>query len=268
MARAANYTLVIAPEIDGILEDRARRVLSAGGRLLGPDPDAILLTADKYTLYQHFVKHHVPTPYTRRFAEVVGSMDPALLPGVLKPRYGAGSLAMRLVRSPEDIGAAVEANPTVEFLLQQYVPGEAVSVVFLNGPEQCVSLRPARQTLSEDGHFHYLGGSAPVKEPLAKRARNLGRAAVRSVPGVCGYVGVDLVLGRRSDGREDYVIEINPRLTTSYIGLRRLTRNNLAAAMLDVVRSRTVRLLWTRGCRATWAPGGCFNITPPGRGTG
>ena len=57
-----------------------------------------------------------------------------------------------------------------------------------------------------------------------------------------GYLGVDLVLGEAADGSDDVVIEINPRLTTSYVGLRALARENLAAAMLDVASGRTPRL--------------------------
>jgi predicted ATP-grasp superfamily ATP-dependent carboligase len=44
-------------------------------------------------------------------------------------------------------------------------------------------------------------------------------------------VGVDLVLGRDPRGSEDVVIEVNPRLTTSYVGLRAAARSNLAEAM-------------------------------------
>src|SRR5690242_5542718 len=38
LAAAADYTLVIAPEFDGLLAERCRWVLDAGGRLLGPGP--------------------------------------------------------------------------------------------------------------------------------------------------------------------------------------------------------------------------------------
>ena len=44
------------------------------------------------------------------------------------------------------------------------------------------------------------------------------------------------------DGSGDYVIEINPRLTTSYVGLRALARTNLAAAMLAVVAGQSANL--------------------------
>ena len=45
-------------------------------------------------------------------------------------------------------------------------------------------------------------------------------------------------------GRDDVVIEINPRLTTSYVGLRALSEVNLAATMIAVARGREVRLCW------------------------
>jgi predicted ATP-grasp superfamily ATP-dependent carboligase len=47
---------------------------------------------------------------------------------------------------------------------------------------------------------------------------------------------VDLVLGADPASREDFVIEVNPRLTTSYVGLRAACRENLAQAWLDVAR--------------------------------
>ena len=43
----------IAPEFDRILESRCRWVLEEGGRLLGPSPEAVALTADKLALAEH-----------------------------------------------------------------------------------------------------------------------------------------------------------------------------------------------------------------------
>ena len=46
-----------------------------------------------------------------------------------------------------------------------------------------------------------------------------------------GYLGVDLILGTEAD--KDYVIEINPRLTTSYLILRQAAKENLAEAIIQ-----------------------------------
>jgi hypothetical protein len=43
-----------------------------------------------------------------------------------------------------------------------------------------------------------------------------------------------LVLGEPEDGSGDVAIEINPRLTTSYLGLRQLARFNFAAMLLAI----------------------------------
>jgi predicted ATP-grasp superfamily ATP-dependent carboligase len=135
-----------------------------------------------------------------------------------------------------------------ELLVQPFVPGLACSVAFLIGPEEIIALAPCGQHLSNDGRFRFLGGELPLPPDLAERAVALGRRAVASVPGLNGYVGVDLVLGASRDGVEDAVIEINPRLTTSYVGLRALAEVNLAEAMLRVVEGRKFRnFKWRNG---------------------
>jgi predicted ATP-grasp superfamily ATP-dependent carboligase len=126
-------------------------------------------------------------------------------------------------------------------IAQEFVPGFAASVAFLIGPKAITPLIPCAQHLSTDGRFQYLGGHLPIRPDLAERAIRIASAAVLCVPGLLGYVGVDVVLG--DDGR-DWAIEINPRLTTSYVGLRALAESNLAAAMLAVVRSEPFELHW------------------------
>src|SRR5262249_10569935 len=155
---------------------------------------------------------------------------------VCKPRFGAGSQATFLVRDPDTLPACIErariAGWRGEMIVQPFVAGTAASVAFLCGPRQCVELAPAAQLLSADGRFRREGGAVPWPELLATRAARLARSAVEAVPGLAGCVGVDLVLGDRADGSADWVIEINPRLTTSYLGLRELAEQNLAEMML------------------------------------
>ena len=67
------------------------------------------------------------------------------------------------------------------------------------------------------GRFFYCGGVVP--EPCLESLPVLHRALV-SVPGLAGFVGVDYVwdpVGRRAT-----ILEINPRPTTSHVGLTRL----------------------------------------------
>ena len=73
--------------------------------------------------------------------------------------------------------------------------GRAASVAFLCGPNDMIALPPAEQILSDDGRFHYRGGRLPLPPERARRAETLARRALAGVPGLCGYLGVDLILG-------------------------------------------------------------------------
>jgi len=253
-AAQADYALVIAPECGGRLEHLCGEVLGAGGRLLGPSPDAVRLAADKLALARHWEQHGVPTPQTWPLGE-----RPPDLPVVVKPRDGAGSQATAL-------WDRLKTCPTISWprplIAQQYVPGFAASVAFLIGPTQTIPLVPCEQLLSADGRFTYLGGRLPIAPALADRALRIATQAVRCVPGLSGYVGVDVVLG--DDGR-DWAIEINPRLTTSYVGLRALARFNLAETMLAVVRDQPSSAFAWHDRRIEFTPDGRVFDTAPTR---
>jgi hypothetical protein len=82
--------------------------------------------------------------------------------------------------------------------------------------------------------LRYLGGELPLAAGLAERATALADRALAALPAAVGYVGVDLVLGRDPHGSQDAVIEVNPRMTTSYVGLSAAAKTNLAESMVHI----------------------------------
>lgn len=242
--RQADWTVVIAPEFDRILDSRLAIVESAGGRLLGPSTPLAALAADKQRMAEHLAAARVPAALGRSVdrANLLQRSAEVGYPSVLKPRWGAGSQDVWLLSSRGEAERAAErmqksssCDPaTLGYRLERFYPGKAASVAVLCGPGGLVALRPCLQRLSDDGRFRYLGGACPLEPALAERAVSLAIRAVRSLPGALGYIGIDMVLGPQPDGRDDVVIELNPRLTTSYVGLRDVAASNLAAAMLQV----------------------------------
>ena len=223
-ARRADFALVIAPEFDDILAERCEWAEQEGCRLLGPSIEAIRLTADKLRLAEHLARAGVPTIPTVPFTLA----PPWPPPYVVKPRYGAGSQDTFLVR---DL-APIERPDTI---LQPYLAPR-------HGPLSlaCIGRMPLvlmRQTLSADGRFHYLGGERALDVDDAPY-RELARAALDAVPGLAGYFGLDLLWPQGAD--RPVVVEINPRLTTSYVGLRALCEGNLMQTLLDAARGREV----------------------------
>ena len=239
-AAAADWTVLIAPEFDGHLHSRTRAVERAGGRLLSPSSQVVSLASDKHLTAEYLSRRGLPVP--RGLALDPGELLPQdfAYPAVLKPRDGAGSLGIEWIAAKPDNRVAGQ----VPARLESYCPGTATSVACLCGPDRIVPLEPCLQRLGGDGDFTYLGGSLPIGPNLAGRARRLAVRAVRTLPSPLGYIGVDLVLGADPAGSGDVVVEINPRLTTSYVGLRALSRGNLTAAMIAVAQGRDAELCW------------------------
>lgn len=235
LSAEADATILIAPEFDDILLKAAKWVTSSGGRLLSPSPEFVRVAASKQQTCEMLAAAGVRVPTGRLLEPDEPLSADTQYPAVLKPVNGAGSQDTYLVSGPYD------APPAYAWArrLESYVPGMAASVAVLCGPGGMVSLEPCKQRISEDGRLRYLGGDLPLTAGLAERARALAERAIAAMPAAVGYVGVDLILGREADGSEDAVIEINPRLTTSYVGLRVAATSNLAEAMWRVAQGET-----------------------------
>jgi predicted ATP-grasp superfamily ATP-dependent carboligase len=242
LAGECDATLLIAPEFDGILLERSRIVEKSGGRLLGPPSRAIALCTDKLRLATHLHDAGIPTIPTWLLDLTAGMSsattgDMAQFPIVVKPRDGAGSQKTWLVRDASELERIADelraASATREFIRQPYIAGRAASVALVFSPSrrEVEILVPAEQRLSGDGRLRYEGGRVPLRNIDGEQIQSAALAACRSVPGMRGYVGVDLVLPDNDRGRP-LVVEINPRLTTSYLGYRALSENNLAEWML------------------------------------
>ncbi len=245
----SDATLVIAPETDRLLNQRLYWAVEAGAkRILNTSESATNIAGDKEYLPDFWHGAGVPTPVVLSF-----DGDQLDFPFVVKHRNGAGSVAVRRIDTRTEWEALRRAGqldgmPASKLLTQPYVPGVAVSVSFLVGPNCVVPLLPGFQHLSDDGRFTYLGGEIPMPDGLTLRAVKLARRAIDAVPGLAGYVGVDLILGTAADGSGDFAIEINPRLTTSYVGLRAMTDDNLMAKLWDVCGGAAdVRVRWNAG---------------------
>ncbi len=245
LASAGDAVLVIAPETDGQLTERVRRAESLGSRTLNCSPEAIELCGDKLRLAEHLERHALATittatvdwscnePGERHEQSCGGSW-------MIKPRDGAGSwLTFRIPANSRDewhrAGRAyAQAGVQHKALIQPFVAGQPLSVGCLCHSNGEVEVFPiGHQRLSNE--FVYLGGVIPADIPLDTEIalRKLVRNACATIPGLSGIIGVDLLLPE-ADPARPLIVEINPRLTTSYVGYRRLSANNLVERWLQV----------------------------------
>lgn len=232
VAEECGTVLLIAPETGGLLERLSAAVLDTGAALLGSSPAAIATAADKWACHRHLSAAGLPTPFTalvepqqaRRTARELG------YPVLIKPRRGTACEGVCLVRDDEALAEALaQAHPDEagRILVQEHVAGTPASVSLLAAGGASVALGLNEQELIAGVPCEYVGGTAGIEHQLRNEAFALARSAVDSLPGLRGHVGVDLILARKGCT----LIEINPRPTTSYIGLRRVVPCNLAAAL-------------------------------------
>jgi predicted ATP-grasp superfamily ATP-dependent carboligase len=101
-----------------------------------------------------------------------------------------------------------------------------MSASFLIGPggkAWLIGIGIQRMAVRE-GCFIYLGGTLPTPCP---EAVPILKRAVEAVTGLLGFAGVDFIWN--SAKRHAMILEINPRPTTSYVGLVRLLPGGLLA---------------------------------------
>ena len=239
LVAASDAVLLIAPEFAVQLETRAKWVEQAGVRLLSPNSRFIQLTADKWSSHLMLWKQNVPVPPAVLVPKGVSLPSYLVYPIVLKPLDGCGSLGVQYLATPAtQLDWSDFTSP--EAIAQEYRSGMAASIAVLSGPTAHYYLPACKQTLSRDGRFQYLGGVTPLHAVLQRRAETLAAQVVAALPSTLGYFGIDLIFGELPE--EDRVIEINPRLTTSYLGLRAISETSLAAAMLEMQHGNSLNL--------------------------
>ena len=119
-------------------------------------------------------------------------------------------------------------------LLQSYQSGIHASLSLIAAGGEIAPLSLNGQLIEPGLPFTYRGGSVPISLPMEGRAWEVAREALKLVPGLRGYLGMDFVI---SD-QEAWLIEINPRLTTPYIGLRQVLEQNLAVLIWNACTGR------------------------------
>jgi len=228
-----DVALIIAPETDGILAALSAQAEKADIPILGSCSSAVSIAGNKALCYDAFQRGHLPFPSTKciSFDCAEDELRRMSLPMVVKPIDGAGSDGVYCVRCESDIETALkyvrDATLHRQFLIQPFIEGRPISVSVLAAQDRCLPISLNEQLVETGAQLKYTGSRVPYICPNAQTILELACSAVESIRGLRGYVGVDLVL--QDDSAQ--LIEINPRMTTSYIGLRQVSRVNLAEAM-------------------------------------
>lgn len=235
-----DHVWVIAPESDDLLATLA--VAVGPERWVGCTPPAIRLAASKAATRRRLGAAGIAVPA----AWSPGEPEPAAgAHWIVKPDDGAGSVDAHLhadfAQARDDLLARLARG--VASTLEEWIDGTPLSLSLLcrDGRAELVSINRQRIVARAGAPVVYEGvdiRSTPVDGPLGRLLAGVARRVAAAVPGLAGFVGVDLVWrgpaapGAPDDRRGPIVIEINPRVTCAYVGLSAALGRNLAGEIL------------------------------------
>lgn len=243
----ADGVYVIAPESGQVLENLVRDIEDFGGTSLNCSVDAIRRVSNKMKANETLKKMGLKVPETVLLGinEKAGSIKQLTkelgYPLVFKPLDGVSCDGLSIVEEEDAIVDAVKKvehkSTGKQFIAQKMIRGEAASVCVISTGDKAVAVALNKQFVTlglPDEESGYYGGAVPFDHILEDVALRAAEKAVEATGGLKGYVGVDIILTDEGP----VVMEINPRLTTSYVGLRRVVNFNPAETIIDAVTNR------------------------------
>lgn len=232
-----DFLFLIAPESAGRLQQVLEWCEPHRARLLSPGVEWVRLFSDKQASCDWLRQVGIRVPAGRGWRSGCDAWPPAgiELPVVIKPNDGCAGEGLQVVEQSWD-HAVIPSDGS--WRVESLVRGESVSVMALTGGGQHLLLQPTRQRFAAGRLGDYVGGEILLESKAVAAIWAAAERALVEMDGICGMIGFDLVLERLPGKPAPRVtmIEVNPRLTSSYLGLRKYYAGNLAGCLLSLMR--------------------------------
>lgn len=238
----------IAPEFDGILQTLCQAVETLGKRLLTSPASAVAVTSNKFNTYQHLKKHHIATVPTRMFTgadwdinsdalqlmqELAGLIpaSPVSKDGqwLVKPDDGVGCKDSYILAGRQDFEQMRSRKG--RYVIQPHIEGIKTSLSCLFKQGSGWLLCANFQQFDIIDQQYQLSRIIVNYDSEISVYQDLVNKIARALPELWGYAGIDLI----ETPEQQFVLEINPRLTTSFAGINEALGINVAGIILQLL---------------------------------
>jgi len=250
--KEAKFCFIIAPEFSEILKKLTQIVKKYNKTLLSIDTRGIELTSSKFKTHQFFQSSKVPSPETYLIPNNEGYPDANKVfqrskkipfPAIVKPDDGVGAESIFYFSSKQELTKFFHKKQTTlecgrKYVLQSYIPGRDLSISLLNSKIMAeTKAKPIILSVNAQeihikgskGDSEYFGGLIPVKDNKALKEKIIPFLQKMDFNNFFGIFGIDFIYNTPKIN----FIEINPRLTTSYIGLRYTLNQNPIGLLIN-----------------------------------
>ncbi len=233
--------------ITKILEDNNIKIYNSSA-------EACLKSSDKSASYEELYSI-VPQPRTFRFKidpkgywkraienlhEKWQAEDPLTpLKIIIKPLMGVDCEDIVVIENIEDLTLDLDRifKPGSRVIVQEFIDGIDISVSLISDGKKAIPISLNKQFIElKNDKGTYIGGKLPYETPYKDEAFEIATKAVEAMDGLKGFVGVDLIINNdEKDVYSVYLLEINSRFTTPYVGLKQISSLNIGKSIIDLI---------------------------------
>ncbi len=219
----ADAIIIIAPETGHVLADLQQQALDHGKTILGCQPSAISITTNKLRCEQQLNNHNIASPKSYLASQWPQQNFEYPDGYIVKPVDGAGCIDTLIFDTAIELKyylSQQHSEALQHTIVQPYIQGVPASLSLLISDDGILVLAINSQKINRKSNTLIFTGCVVngIHETLFSlaQATQLAQQIHQSIPGLWGFVGVDIILSNNTAT----VIDINPRLTTSYVGLQ------------------------------------------------
>lgn len=215
LSKESDAGIVIAPD-DKLSE--LTELLESNTVNLGCPSDSVKICTDKMRTSKILSEEGIPVPRIVSVEEVERNEEQRY---VSKPRYGCASENVFILKGKNPRDALSFYDSPDYNIITEFITGDDISSSIIAGKSSVLPLTINKQFIRTEGErMRYAGGFVPysIRREAESEIMRISRKLVTMLH--CrGYVGIDFVLGE--DGTA-YVVDVNPRPTTSIVGIAKV----------------------------------------------
>ena len=249
-----NNAIFISAENDNNLYNITKILEENNVKTYTSTAEACFKTSDKFETYES-LPNSIPQPRSFRFKidpkgywkraienlhEKWQAEDPLTpLKLIIKPLVGVDCEDIVVIDKIEDLSYDLENifPPGSRIVVQEFIEGTDVSVSLISDGKKAIPISLNQQFVElKDDKGTYLGGKIPYESKYGDEAFEIATNAVEAIEGLRGFVGVDLIINSdEKDIYSVYLLEINSRFTTPYVGLSKIVNINIGKTIIELI---------------------------------
>ena len=216
-----DYVLPILPETNSNLLKYVEFLEKNNIKKIISNSQTVKICSDKLLFYRHLHKYSIPVIAT------YDNINSKILPSkcVIKDRYGAGCSYVRVTDKSD-----LSEHYAKDRVIQPLIKGDSYSLSIFFGRSSYRLLTINRQhTVIEKNMIKLRCLSINVNKILYSKILSMISEIHKSLPGLLGFIGIDILLKKN----DIYIVEVNTRLTTSYVGVNKTIGCNVIDLLVN-----------------------------------